>query len=152
MKFFSAGVIFGICRAFKNWLAVSAARHTLWRMKKFIAAALLGATLAGCNTPDKEIYSRQIDIDSIPQGAPIVVDGLKLGKTPISIGVETNDAGYFVRKTVITAIPQEASLHTQVTTFPGYIATNPDPSRVPQKVIFNMQKPASEGDSVTIEY
>ena len=120
-------------------------------MKKisvFLTASLL---LLGCTTEDKELYSRQIDIVSIPAGAPIVIDGLKMGTAPLSVGVETNEDGYFVRKTVITAIPQEASLHTQVISFPAYLASNPEKSRVPEKITFHMDKAPSQGGGVTID-
>ena len=120
-------------------------------MKKvsvFLTASLL---LLGCTTEDKELYSRQIDIVSIPAGAPIVIDGLKMGTAPLSVGVETNEDGYFVRKTVITAIPQEASLHTQVISFPAYLASNPEKSRVPEKITFHMDKAPSQGGGVVID-
>ena len=120
-------------------------------MKKFLMLPLLAALLSGCQTPDKEKFSRQIYIDSIPQGAPIVVDGLKLGAAPITIGVETNEDGFFVRKTVITAIPQEESLHTQIITFPAYLAASPDKSAVPEKIVFDMRKGPAEGGGVTME-
>ncbi len=118
------------------------------KVSAFLTASLL---LLGCTTEDKELYSRQIDIVSIPAGAPIVIDGLKMGTAPLSVGVETNEDGYFVRKTVITAIPQEASLHTQVISFPAYLASNPEKSRVPEKITFHMDKAPSQGGGVTID-
>lgn len=120
-------------------------------MKKLSAFLTASVLLLGCTTEDKELYSRQIDIVSIPAGAPIVIDGLKMGTAPLSVGVETNEDGYFVRKTVITAIPQEASLHTQVISFPAYLATNPEKSRVPAKITFHMDKAPSQGGGVTID-
>ena len=120
-------------------------------MKKISAFLTASLLLLGCTTEDKELYSRQIDIVSIPAGAPIVVDGLKMGTAPLSVGVETNEDGYFVRKTVITAIPQEASLHTQVISFPAYLASNPEKSRVPEKITFHMDKAPSQGGGVTID-
>ncbi len=118
------------------------------KVSAFLTASLL---LLGCTTEDKELYSRQIDIVSIPAGAPIVIDGLKMGTAPLSVGVETNEDGYFVRKTVITAIPQEASLHTQVISFPAYLASNPEKSRVPEKITFHMDKAPSQGGGVVID-
>lgn len=118
------------------------------KVSAFLTASLL---LLGCTTEDKELYSRQIDIVSIPAGAPIVIDGLKMGIAPLSVGVETNEDGCFVRKTVITAIPQEASLHTQVISFPAYLASNPEKSRVPEKITFHMDKPPSQGGGVVID-
>lgn len=120
-------------------------------MKKISAFLTASLLLLGCTTEDKELYSRQIDIVSIPAGAPIVIDGLKMGTAPLSVGVETNEDGYFVRKTVITAIPQEASLHTQVISFPAYLASNPEKSRVPEKITFHMDKAPSQGGGVTID-
>ena len=120
-------------------------------MKKISAFLTASLLLLGCTTEDKELYSRQIDIVSIPAGAPIVVDGLKMGTAPLSVGVETNEDGYFVRKTVITAIPQEASLHTQVISFPAYLASNPEKSRVPEQITFHMDKAPSQGGGVTID-
>lgn len=116
----------------------------------FILIAILGL-LCSCQTDEKETYSRSIDIISIPEGAPIIIDGLKVGKAPLSIGVETNEDGYFVRKTVITAIPQEESFHTQIITFPAYLASNPEKSLVPEKITFNMKVPPSQGDGVVVE-
>lgn len=120
-------------------------------MKKISAFLTASLLLLGCTTEDKELYSRQIDIVSIPAGAPIVIDGLKMGTAPLSVGVETNEDGYFVRKIVITAIPQEASLHTQVISFPAYLASNPEKSRVPEKITFHMDKAPSQGGGVTID-
>ena len=120
-------------------------------MKKISAFLTASLLLLGCTTEDKELYSRQIDIVSIPAGAPIVIDGLKMGTAPLSVGVETNEDGYFVRKTVITAIPQEASLHTQVISFPAYLASNPEKSRVPEKITFHMDKAPSQGGGVGID-
>ncbi len=120
-------------------------------MKKISAFLTASLLLLGCTTEDKELYSRQIDIVSIPAGAPIVIDGLKMGTAPLSVGVETNEDGYFVRKTVITAIPQEASLHTQVISFPAYLASNPEKSRVPEKITFHMDKAPSQGGGVVID-
>ena len=117
----------------------------------FILFALLGL-LCSCQTDDKELYTRAIDIASIPEGAPIIIDGLKVGKAPLSISVETNKDGHFVRKTIITAIPQADSLHTQIISFPEYLASAPEKSRVPEKITFNMQKPPSQGDGTIVEY
>ena len=62
-------------------------------MKKILPILAVSALLCSCETEDKDIYSRQIQIDSNPTGTTIVIDGLRLGKTPMSVGVETNDSG-----------------------------------------------------------
>jgi len=122
-------------------------------MKKLISISLVGlvAVLCGCQSEDKDIYSRQIDIVSVPSGAPIVVDGLRLGTAPISIGVETNEFGCFVRKTVITAIPQDAKYHTQLIAFPAYLAADPEKSKAPEKITFHMEKSPADGGGVVVD-
>ena len=111
------------------------------------AAAIL--LVCGCETKDSEAFSRQIEIRSVPSGAPIVVDGLRMGKAPLSLGVETTEDGCFVRKTVVTAIPQDESLHTQVVTFPAFRISDPEKSRVPEKIIFDMTKSPAQGGGVS---
>jgi hypothetical protein len=121
-------------------------------MKRIFTLIVATGLLCSCQSDEKEIYSRSIDVVSIPEGAPIIVDGLKIGSAPLSIGVETNEDGYFVRKTVITAIPQKESLHTQIISFPEYTAADPEKSRVPEKIIFHMENPPSQGGGVTVEH
>lgn len=123
-----------------------------WLPMKFfalIAAAAAILFVCGCETKDSEAFSRQIEIRSVPSGAPIVVDGLRMGKAPLSLGVETTEDGCFVRKTVVTAIPQDESLHTQVVTFPAFRISDPEKSRVPEKIIFDMTKSPAQGGGVS---
>ncbi len=123
-----------------------------WLPMKFfapIAAAAAILLVCGCETKDSEAFSRQIEIRSVPSGAPIVVDGLRMGKAPLSLGVETTEDGCFVRKTVVTAIPQDESLHTQVVTFPAFRISDPEKSRVPEKIIFDMTKSPAQGGGVS---
>lgn len=80
-----------------------------------------------------------------------MVDGLKMGKVPLSVGVETTEDGCFVRKTVITAIPQDESLHTQIVTFPAFRISDPEKSRVPETIIFDMTKSPAQGGGVSFE-
>lgn len=123
-----------------------------WLPMKFfapIAAAAAILLVCGCETKVSEAFSRQIEIRSVPSGAPIVVDGLRMGKAPLSLGVETTEDGCFVRKTVVTAIPQDESLHTQVVTFPAFRISDPEKSRVPEKIIFDMTKSPAQGGGVS---
>lgn len=123
-----------------------------WLPMKFfapIAAAAAILLVCSCETKDSEAFSRQIEIRSVPSGAPIVVDGLRMGKAPLSLGVETTEDGCFVRKTVVTAIPQDESLHTQVVTFPAFRISDPEKSRVPEKIIFDMTKSPAQGGGVS---
>ena len=121
-------------------------------MKKILSLVAVAFLLCSCQSDEKELHSRSIDIVSIPEGAPIIIDGLKVGTAPLSIGVETNKDGHFVRKTVITAIPQKESLHTQIITFPEYTTADPEKSLVPEKIIFHMENPPSQGGGVKVEY
>ena len=116
-----------------------------------IAAAAALLFVCGCETKERDLFSRQIEIRSVPAGAPIVVDGLKMGKAPLSVGVETMEDGCFVRKTVITAIPQDESLHTQIVTFPAFRISDPEKSRVPETIIFDMTKSPAQGGGVSFE-
>ena len=121
---------------------------------KFFAPIVAAAALlfvCGCETKERDLFSRQIEIRSVPAGAPIVVDGLKMGKAPLSVGVETTEDGCFVRKTVITAIPQDESLHTQIVTFPAFRISDPEKSRVPETIIFDMTKSPAQGGGVSFE-
>ena len=122
-------------------------------MKFFAPIAAAAALLfgCGCETKERDLFSRQIEIRSVPAGAPIVVDGLKMGKAPLSVGVETTEDGCFVRKTVITAIPQDESLHTQIVTFPAFRISDPEKSRVPETIIFDMTKSPAQGGGVSFE-
>ena len=113
-----------------------------------IAAAAALLFVCGCETKERDLFSRQIEIRSVPAGAPIVVDGLKMGKAPLSVGVETTEDGCFVRKTVI---PQDESLHTQIVTFPAFRISDPEKSRVPETIIFDMTKSPAQGGGVSFE-
>ena len=119
-------------------------------MKRIVPLFAVSVLLCACESEDKDIYSRQIQIDSNPAGTTIVIDGLRLGKTPMSVGVETNDAGCFVRKTVVTAIPFDTGLHTQVVTFPAFRMDDGGKSAVPEKIFFDLTKSPSEGGGVII--
>lgn len=112
-------------------------------MTKISQAALLAAAfaLAGCETSG----TRMIRITSEPEGAPIIVDTLPLSKTPISLEVESTEDGCFTRAVSITALPQSPELHTQVVSYPAYSPSNPEPSRIPEEIHFNMRvSPAAE--------
>lgn len=125
-------------------------------MKKNILKPLsvfaLGIFLSACESNDKIDLTRTIEIDSVPTGASIVIDGFKMGAAPLSVGVETTESGYFVRTTTITAIPQSDNLHTHVKTFPAYREENADKSKVPEKITFIMEKnPATSDDGIVLE-
>lgn len=118
----------------------------------FVLPLLALLSISGCNTEDKEKYSRTMAIDSIPSGIDIVLDGFKVGKTPLSVDVATTDSGCFVRKTVVTAIPSAPDLNTQIKTFPAFRLGNESESAVPEKVVFDMAKNASDPAAVVLEY
>ncbi len=120
------------------------------RMKKYITLIIAALSLCACNSDEKEIFSRSIEVVSVPTGAPIIIDGLKVGNAPLSIAVETNEDGHFIRKTVITAIPQKESFHTQIISFPAFSASDPEKSIVPEKVTFYMEKSPSESGGAVV--
>ena len=120
-------------------------------MKKSVCIFFALLTLAGCVSEDKEKFSRQMKIESVPDGAAVIVDGFKLGKTPLEIGVETTEDGHFVRRTSITLIPADSKHFTQAETFPAYRKSNPEGSEVPEKIIFDLTKNPEKGKTVTIE-
>lgn len=122
-------------------------------MKKIflMGAFVLSILLSSCQTDDKDNYTRLVSVKSVPAGAVIVVDGFKLGKAPMTISVETNETGNFVRKTVVTAIPQRDGLHTHVKTFPAYLATAPEKSIVPESITFYMERNPSDSGAVVLD-
>ncbi len=111
----------------------------------------MSALLVSCQTEDKDIYTRLLKVRSVPEGATVVVDGFKLGKTPMTISVETNETGNFVRKTVVTAIPRDDGMHTHIKTFPAYLAATPEKSVVPESVTFYMERNPSDPESVVLD-
>lgn len=122
------------------------------RMKKYLYILLSALLAFGCVKDDKDVYSRQIRIDSNPQGASVIIDGFKLGKTPIEVGVETTEDGCFVKKTAITLIPASEKNFTQVETFPGYRKAAPEESVVPERIFFDLTKDPKKEKTTLIEY
>lgn len=120
-------------------------------MKKIVLLSLFSLILFGCNSDPKEIYSRQIRIESNPSGAAVIVNSFKLGKTPIDVSVETTEDGCFVNKTSITIIPVAPNHFTQIETFSGYRKSTPNASKVPEKLIFDLTKNPEKEKTLTIE-
>ena len=120
-------------------------------MKKIFLLLFLTCVFSGCVSSDKEMYSRQIRIESIPSGAVVIVDGFKLGKSPMDVAVESTENGYFVRKTTFTLIPLNEKHFTQVETFSGYRKSAPENSEIPEKLIFDLTKNPEKEKTVTIE-
>lgn len=124
------------------------------KMKNLIKViSALSATLAlcSCETPEKEVYTRGLYVDTIPAGMEIVVDGLKVGKAPLTVEFESTDDGYFTRKTVLTAIPTRDKLNTQIKTFPAHRADNSAESRIPEKIVFDLTKAPTDTSAVIME-
>ena len=114
-------------------------------MKNFFKAFLLLPLLAfsACSS-EVENPTRMIFVDSIPQGAEVIVNSFSLGKTPISIEVEATDDGYFPKRTQITAIAQSKELFTQVVSYPPYSPANPALSEIPETITFDMRTSAAQ--------
>ncbi len=120
-------------------------------MKKLIPIFTLCAFLCACSSDIREDNTRITKIESIPTGMNIIVNGMNVGKTPLSLESETNEEGCFVRQITITALASSAELHTQVKSFPAFTPTNMDKSLAPEKIIFNMYKNPSESGGVEVE-
>lgn len=88
--------------------------------------------------------TRMIFVDSTPQGAEIIVNSFSIGKTPLSIEVESTEDGYFAKRTQISAIAQSPELFTQVLSYPPYSPANPALSEVPENIIFDMTTSAAQ--------
>ena len=135
-----------------------------------IAAAAALLFVCGCETKERDLFSRQIEIRSVPAGAPIVVDGLKMGKAPLSVraailkfhlvvcgavnlhlGIGGLLAAGVGKLHKHHAIPQDESLHTQIVTFPAFRISDPEKSRVPETIIFDMTKSPAQGGGVSFE-
>lgn len=119
---------------------------------KIISIASLALSVVSCQSDEKEDLTRNIYIESVPTGAGIIIDGFKMGSTPLSVNVETTSSGYFVRTTTITAVPQSDNLHTHVKTFPGFREESASNSKVPEKITFMMEKnPAASDDGIVLD-
>lgn len=120
-------------------------------MRKIYTIFLLPAFLLfACSTPDRLNETRVLSIQSLPEGAPIIVNGLNLGEAPLEIEFETNEFGCFAKPALITALPQKADLNTQVVSFPAYSQNAPEKSAVPEKIVFDMKKSPTEQGAVQI--
>ncbi len=120
-------------------------------MKKFLVLILTSVVLAGCTSTNKDVYTRLIKIESNPEGAMVIFDGAKLGKTPISVNVETTENGCFVRNTAITLIPADDKCFTQVKSFPAYKKGTSEDCDVPEKIIFDLTKNPEKEQTITLE-
>ena len=120
-------------------------------MKKLLLFLISSFLLVGCVTSEKDEFSRQIRIESNPAGATVIVDGFKLGKTPLDIAVESTENGFFVRKTTITLIPVDSKHFTQVETFSGFRRSSESNSEIPEKMVFDLTKNPEKDKTVTIE-
>ena len=120
-------------------------------MKKIVGLILMVVVLIGCTSTNKDIYTRLIKIESKPMGAMVIFDGAKLGKTPISVNVETTENGCFVKNTSITLIPSDDKCFTQVKSFPAYKKGVSGISDVPEKIIFDLTKNPEKEQTITLE-
>lgn len=126
--------------------------YTSSKMKAFpdifkaAALAALCAASAACNTPDKERFSRAVAIETIPAGAEVAVNGLSVGKAPLTVFVATNEDGYFVRKTTFTALASTDNLFTKTAAFQAYVRGSASNNKAPSKIIFDTTKnPTADG-------
>ena len=55
-------------------------------MKKIVLLSLFSLILFGCNSDPKEIYSRQMRMESNPSGAAVIVNSFKFFNYPYYLG------------------------------------------------------------------
>ena len=116
--------------------------NTIRNMAALFALAL-AALLGACNNAD-EIYTRDIYIDSVPQGATVIINGIALSKTPVTVNVGATDGGCFLIPTQIILLAPNKDTHTQIVSYPAYKPGNEDKSLVPEKLNFDMSVPTAE--------
>ncbi|MBO6103105.1 MAG: PEGA domain-containing protein [Opitutales bacterium] len=117
-------------------------------MKRFYAmpailTLALSLILGACKSGD-EIYTRDIFIDSAPQGATVIVNGIALSKTPLTLNVGATDGGCFLIPTQIILLAPNKDTHTQIISYPAYKPGNEDISRIPETLNFDMSVPTAE--------
>ncbi len=109
-------------------------------MRKLLTALLMSSLFfVACHSDSDRLNdTKMVEITSIPEGATIIVNNLNLGKAPLSVEFAANEFGCFIRPVMISALPQEASLHTQVKSYPRFSANTQAESEIPKRIIFDM--------------
>ncbi len=78
------------------------------------AAASLAVLLAACAGPKpvswSEVRPPEVYVDTLPPGAIVSVDGVEIGKGPLSVPIRDESRSYLVRVTAEGFEPLEASL------------------------------------------
>ena len=91
-----------------------------------------------CTTDPDLKHIRSIYITSNPEGASLIVNGIAMPKTPVTIEVEATENGCFLVPTQIIALATDKKTHTQITSYPAYNVDNLETSTVPEKIEFDM--------------
>jgi hypothetical protein len=114
-------------------------------MRRLIAIAVAGASLAGCSSFSLDSFKPtpptvQVQLDSIPPGAEAATSVGPSCKTPCSVAVPVTDAGFSVTYTLNKFQP--ATIPVQVIRVPGDFSTPASTTVDPNPVVAELQ-PAS---------
>ena len=122
-------------------------------MRRIIAIAVGGATLAGCSSFSWDSLKPapqpiQVQLESVPSGADAVTSVGPGCKTPCSVSVPAPDAGF----SVTFALPkfQPVTVPVQVIRNPGDFATPASTTIDPNPVVAEL-KPAAQDASAAAE-
>ena len=122
---------------------VAVRRNGVWIMRRFIAVALAGATLAGCSSfsdafkPAPTLIPLQLE--SVPPGADAVTSLGPGCKTPCSVSVPAPEGGFAVTFNLPKFQPE--TVQVQVTRNPGDFASPASTVIDPNPVVAEL-KPA----------
>ena len=111
-------------------------------MRRVIAIAVAGASLAGCSSFSMDSFrptppTVQVQIDSIPSGADAKTSLGPGCKTPCSIGIPAADSGFTVTYTMNKFHP--VTVPVQVINIPGDFSTPASTSIDPNPVVAELK-------------
>ena len=111
-------------------------------MRRVIAIAVAGASLAGCSSFSMDAFKStpptvQLQLDSVPPGADAVTSVGPSCKTPCSVAVQAPDAGFSVTYTLNKFQP--TTIPVQVIRVPGDLTTPASTTFDPNPVVAELQ-------------
>lgn len=102
------------------------------------------SVLGACTVDPNATYTRTIEITSNPEGASLIVNGIAMSKTPISVEVEATDNDCFLIPTQFIALKMGEDTHTQIVSYPAYKVGNENVSKIPEKIEFDMTRSSKQ--------
>jgi hypothetical protein len=126
-------------------------------MRRVIAVAVAGASLAGCSSFSWDAFRAtpptvQVQLDSVPSGADALTSLGPGCKTPCSVAVPVADAGFSVTYTLnrfqpatvpvqVIHLPGDFSTPASMTVDPNPVVAELQPAGPPPKAVRKMLKP-----------